>query len=195
MHYFRLSPFQSGGFLPKGGLPRRVAANKKRCRSMAHIIVVGNEKGGSGKSTTSMHATTALARMLRLIDLSASLLAPPEAAADIFSDIETGTWGYAPASVPGHEMTCAENPHHISVNADRTFLTVHFKKRTSDPYGGLSPKEVTYFVVTQKPRRLVLERSKDDSAFQGQRFEMFVLRDGRRYRWKSSDEPDSHFFG
>ncbi|MCF3972839.1 division plane positioning ATPase MipZ [Paracoccus salsus] len=30
---------------------------------MAHIIVVGNEKGGSGKSTTSMHLTTALARM------------------------------------------------------------------------------------------------------------------------------------
>ena len=30
---------------------------------MAHIIVVGNEKGGSGKSTTSMHLATALARM------------------------------------------------------------------------------------------------------------------------------------
>lgn len=30
---------------------------------MAHIIVVGNEKGGSGKSTTSMHLGTALARM------------------------------------------------------------------------------------------------------------------------------------
>ncbi|MTH78712.1 division plane positioning ATPase MipZ [Paracoccus aestuariivivens] len=30
---------------------------------MAHIIVVGNEKGGSGKSTTSMHVATALARM------------------------------------------------------------------------------------------------------------------------------------
>ncbi|MGR3468964.1 MAG: division plane positioning ATPase MipZ [Shimia sp.] len=30
---------------------------------MAHIIVVGNEKGGSGKSTTSMHIATALARM------------------------------------------------------------------------------------------------------------------------------------
>ncbi|TDL81863.1 ATPase [Palleronia sediminis] len=29
---------------------------------MAHIIVVGNEKGGSGKSTTSMHLATALAR-------------------------------------------------------------------------------------------------------------------------------------
>jgi chromosome partitioning protein len=28
-----------------------------------HIIVVGNEKGGSGKSTTSMHVATALARM------------------------------------------------------------------------------------------------------------------------------------
>ncbi|MGR3434339.1 MAG: division plane positioning ATPase MipZ [Shimia sp.] len=30
---------------------------------MAHIIIVGNEKGGSGKSTTSMHIATALARM------------------------------------------------------------------------------------------------------------------------------------
>ncbi|WP_147126010.1 division plane positioning ATPase MipZ [Shimia ponticola] len=30
---------------------------------MAHILVVGNEKGGSGKSTTSMHIATALVRM------------------------------------------------------------------------------------------------------------------------------------
>jgi chromosome partitioning protein len=30
---------------------------------MTHIIVVGNEKGGSGKSTTAMHVATALARM------------------------------------------------------------------------------------------------------------------------------------
>lgn len=30
---------------------------------MAHIIVTGNEKGGSGKSTVSMHVATALARM------------------------------------------------------------------------------------------------------------------------------------
>ncbi|WJY22013.1 division plane positioning ATPase MipZ [Fontisubflavum oceani] len=30
---------------------------------MAHIIVLGNEKGGSGKSTTAMHIATALARM------------------------------------------------------------------------------------------------------------------------------------
>ena len=30
---------------------------------VAHIIVIGNEKGGSGKSTTSMHVATALARM------------------------------------------------------------------------------------------------------------------------------------
>ena len=32
-------------------------------QAVAHIIVVGNEKGGSGKSTTSMHVATALARM------------------------------------------------------------------------------------------------------------------------------------
>ena len=30
---------------------------------MAHIIVLGNEKGGSGKSTTGMHVATALVRM------------------------------------------------------------------------------------------------------------------------------------
>lgn len=30
---------------------------------MAHIIVVGNEKGGSGKSTTCMHVATSLARL------------------------------------------------------------------------------------------------------------------------------------
>ena len=30
---------------------------------MAHIIIVGNEKGGSGKSTTAMHVATALVRM------------------------------------------------------------------------------------------------------------------------------------
>ncbi|CAM5354536.1 division plane positioning ATPase MipZ [Frigidibacter albus] len=30
---------------------------------MAHIIVTGNEKGGSGKSTTCMHVATALCRM------------------------------------------------------------------------------------------------------------------------------------
>lgn len=32
-------------------------------RAVAHIIVLGNEKGGSGKSTTAMHVATALARM------------------------------------------------------------------------------------------------------------------------------------
>ncbi len=32
-------------------------------RAVAHIIVLGNEKGGSGKSTTAMHVATALARL------------------------------------------------------------------------------------------------------------------------------------
>lgn len=39
---------------------------------MAHIIVVGNEKGGAGKSTVSMHLACALARMghsVRTLDL------------------------------------------------------------------------------------------------------------------------------
>ncbi|WP_282095176.1 division plane positioning ATPase MipZ [Epibacterium ulvae] len=34
---------------------------------MAHIIVVGNEKGGAGKSTVSMHVATTLARMGRTV--------------------------------------------------------------------------------------------------------------------------------
>ncbi len=34
---------------------------------MAHIIVVGNEKGGAGKSTVSMHVATTLARMGRKV--------------------------------------------------------------------------------------------------------------------------------
>ena len=39
---------------------------------MAHIIVVGNEKGGAGKSTVAMHVATALSRMghkIGVIDL------------------------------------------------------------------------------------------------------------------------------
>ena len=40
-----------------------MGAHFPRVTGMAHIIVVGNEKGGSGKSTTSMHVATALARM------------------------------------------------------------------------------------------------------------------------------------
>ena len=34
---------------------------------MAHIIVVGNEKGGAGKSTVSMHIATALVRMGHIV--------------------------------------------------------------------------------------------------------------------------------
>ncbi len=35
----------------------------QRGKTVAHIIVVGNEKGGAGKSTVSMHVATALARL------------------------------------------------------------------------------------------------------------------------------------
>lgn len=43
---------------------RGIAGPKaRRGWSVAHIIVVGNEKGGAGKSTVSMHVATALARM------------------------------------------------------------------------------------------------------------------------------------
>lgn len=34
---------------------------------MAHIIVLGNEKGGSGKSTTAMHVATALSRLGHIV--------------------------------------------------------------------------------------------------------------------------------
>lgn len=45
---------------PLDGLARQWGGKGNR---VAHIIVVGNEKGGSGKSTTSMHVATALSRM------------------------------------------------------------------------------------------------------------------------------------
>ncbi len=56
---------------PPGRLPFRLStpAHKTRPGSrkgllhMARIIVVGNEKGGSGKSTTCMHVATALSRL------------------------------------------------------------------------------------------------------------------------------------
>ena len=40
-----------------------MAASKSTGGNVAHIIVVGNEKGGAGKSTMSMHIASALARM------------------------------------------------------------------------------------------------------------------------------------
>jgi hypothetical protein len=46
----------SGGVVPLG--PRHFDG----AGGMAHVIVLGNEKGGSGKSTTAMHLITALAR-------------------------------------------------------------------------------------------------------------------------------------
>jgi Mrp family chromosome partitioning ATPase len=39
------------------------AQRSRQGQAMAHIIVVGNEKGGAGKSTVSMHVATALARL------------------------------------------------------------------------------------------------------------------------------------
>ena len=39
------------------------AARGPERRAVAHIIVVGNEKGGAGKSTVAMHVATALSRM------------------------------------------------------------------------------------------------------------------------------------
>lgn len=42
---------------------RSTTTGRTRGQILAHIIVVGNEKGGSGKSTTTMHLATALARM------------------------------------------------------------------------------------------------------------------------------------
>ena len=43
--------------------PTKKGDEQERKQAMAHIIVVGNEKGGSGKSTNSMHIATSLARM------------------------------------------------------------------------------------------------------------------------------------
>lgn len=41
----------------------RAAKETRSGAAVAHIIVVGNEKGGSGKSTTAMHIATALVRL------------------------------------------------------------------------------------------------------------------------------------
>lgn len=41
----------------------RMKSGAEKGQTMAHIIVVGNEKGGAGKSTVSMHVATALARL------------------------------------------------------------------------------------------------------------------------------------
>ena len=43
--------------------PHNRGREQFRVYRVAHIIVVGNEKGGAGKSTVSMHVATALARM------------------------------------------------------------------------------------------------------------------------------------
>lgn len=48
-------------FVPITGKNPLIKAGEQR--AMAHIIVVGNEKGGAGKSTVSMHIATALARL------------------------------------------------------------------------------------------------------------------------------------
>ena len=42
---------------------RRGETGERARGAVAHIIVVGNEKGGAGKSTVSMHMATALARL------------------------------------------------------------------------------------------------------------------------------------
>jgi len=45
-------------------LPTRAAAGRERAgAAQAHVIVVGNEKGGAGKSTVAMHLAVALLRM------------------------------------------------------------------------------------------------------------------------------------
>jgi chromosome partitioning protein len=53
------SPYSQHIVLPTAG----IASHGAKGRAVAHIIVVGNEKGGAGKSTVSMHVATALARM------------------------------------------------------------------------------------------------------------------------------------
>jgi chromosome partitioning protein len=60
------APFALPPALLWRGKPLALGTKKARgegCGEVAHIIVVGNEKGGSGKSTTSMHVATALVRL------------------------------------------------------------------------------------------------------------------------------------
>ena len=49
---------------PLGMTPTEVAVMLAHAgRSSAHVVVLGNEKGGSGKSTTAMHVAVALMNM------------------------------------------------------------------------------------------------------------------------------------
>jgi chromosome partitioning protein len=60
-----LRPLVARPSFPQEAAKRKVAqlSGKNGERVLAHIIVVGNEKGGAGKSTVAMHVATALARM------------------------------------------------------------------------------------------------------------------------------------
>lgn len=58
----QVNPLRDGTASPTPPAPARLAAGNGD-RAVAHIIVVGNEKGGAGKSTVAMHVATALARM------------------------------------------------------------------------------------------------------------------------------------
>jgi chromosome partitioning protein len=60
-----LRPLVAGLSFPQEAAKRKVAqlSGRNGERVLAHIIVVGNEKGGAGKSTVAMHVATALARM------------------------------------------------------------------------------------------------------------------------------------
>jgi chromosome partitioning protein len=86
---------------------------------MAHIIVVGNEKGGAGKSTVSMHVATALARMghtVGALDLDLrreklSLATPlfvelPEVGKDALAEGENAFDRRLSAAVAGLEAEC-----------------------------------------------------------------------------------------
>ncbi len=50
-------------FIDKSALYRARFLYFQRVTGVSHIIIVGNEKGGSGKSTTCMHIATALVRL------------------------------------------------------------------------------------------------------------------------------------
>lgn len=111
-------------------------------------------------------------------------LLPSLSAADVFSDLEAGKWGYAPVA----DMTCANNPHQISFTADHIQVTFRWKHALSN-LNDVTLRSATFTVISVKSRRLLLENIADHS-----RSILLVSKNGRSYRYKAADQPDSAFY-
>ena len=95
---------------------------------MAHIIVVGNEKGGAGKSTVSMHVATALARLgwrVAAIDLDLRQLTLGRYLKNRMAFLEAEAVPLpSPALVPLAEVDPASLPQGANVSDHRLYQTL-----------------------------------------------------------------------